>query len=169
MPTPSLRILVVDDQHARRLSIEKTLNQQGYFRIAPVACFNELLAMVQSAVELFDLMVINSNMAAGNLFVGRGVTMTPYRGETMAIVNAPGAEGSKVAGYPRLKLDGNGNAVVPCLRPYELNEVAIDPIGSSLNVEFNETSQSVGMAGQDGLLYARIKPDTRQLRINWGS
>jgi outer membrane usher protein len=28
---------------------------------------------------------------------------------------------------------------------------------------------SVGMVGQGGLLYARIKPETRQLLINWGS
>ncbi|WP_095169698.1 fimbria/pilus outer membrane usher protein [Pseudomonas sp. Irchel 3H3] len=144
-----------------------------------------------------------------------GLTMTPYRGETMAIVSAPGAEGAKVAGHPGLKLDSSGNAVVPYLRPYELNEVAIDPIGSSLDVELNETSQqvapragavvhlkyttnlgravllnvrlddgsslpfgagvmdgegaSVGMVGQGGQLYARIKPETQQLLINWGS
>ncbi|MCF4978011.1 hypothetical protein AO268_25140 [Pseudomonas sp. ICMP 8385] len=41
------------------------LNQQGYHRIAPVACFNELLAMVESAVEPFDLLVINRALAAG--------------------------------------------------------------------------------------------------------
>ncbi|WP_342215160.1 FimD/PapC C-terminal domain-containing protein [Pseudomonas sp. TH32] len=28
---------------------------------------------------------------------------------------------------------------------------------------------TVGMVGQGGQLYARIKPDTRQLLINWGS
>lgn len=65
MPTPSLRILIVDDQPAQRLSIEKMLNQQGYHRIAPVACFNELLAMVESALEPFDLLVINSALATG--------------------------------------------------------------------------------------------------------
>ena len=93
--------------------------------------------------------------------------------------------------------------------------MAIDPSGSSLDVELNETSQqvapragavvhlkyttnqgravllnvrlddgsslpfgagvtdaegtSVGMVGQGGQLYARIKPETRQLLINWGS
>lgn len=144
-----------------------------------------------------------------------GVTLTPYRGETMAVVSAPGAEGAKVAGYPGLKLDSRGNAVVPYLRPYELNEVAIDPIGTSLSVELSETSQqvapragavvqlkygtnqgravllnvrlddgralpfgagvtdgegtSVGMVGQGGQLYARVKPETRRLLINWGS
>ncbi|MBU4632850.1 fimbria/pilus outer membrane usher protein [Pseudomonas chlororaphis] len=144
-----------------------------------------------------------------------GVTFSPYRGETMAVVSAPGAAGAKVVGYPGLKLDGRGNAVVPYLRPYELNEVAIDPLGTSLNVELTETSQqiapragavvvlkygtnngqalllnvtladgsplpfgagvtddrgvSVGVVGQGGQLYARVKDNARQLLISWGS
>lgn len=62
MPTPSLRILIVDDQHAQRLSIEKMLNQQGYHRIAPAACVDEFLALIQYSVEPFDLLVINSSL-----------------------------------------------------------------------------------------------------------
>ncbi|MDE1907815.1 MAG: fimbrial biogenesis outer membrane usher protein [Pseudomonas sp.] len=144
-----------------------------------------------------------------------GVTFTPYRGDTMAVVSAPGAAGAKVVGYPGLKLDGRGNAVVPYLRPYELNEVAIDPVGTSLDVELSETSQqvapragavvalkygtrtgevlllnvsladgstlpfgasvvddrgvSVGMVGQGGQLYARIKENAHRLLISWGT
>ncbi|WP_256579831.1 MULTISPECIES: fimbria/pilus outer membrane usher protein [unclassified Pseudomonas] len=144
-----------------------------------------------------------------------GVTFTPYRGETMAVVSAKGAEGAKVVGFPGLRLDGRGNAVVPYLRPYELNEVAIDPLGTSLDVELTETSQqvapragavvalkygtsngqalllnvtladgsplpfgasvvddrgvSVGVVGQGGQLYARVKEDARRLLISWGT
>jgi outer membrane usher protein len=72
-----------------------------------------------------------------------GVTLTPYRGETIAVIEAAGAQGAKVAGYPGLKLDASGHAVVPYLRPYELNEVAIDPVGTSMDVELGETSQQV--------------------------
>lgn len=68
MPTPSLRILIVDDQLAQRLSIEKMLNQQGYHRIAPVETFAELLAMVEGAIEPFDLLVINSALGADATF-----------------------------------------------------------------------------------------------------
>lgn len=68
MPTPYLRILIVDDQPAQRLSIEKMLNQQGYHRIAPVETFSELLAMVENAVEPFDLLVMNSALGAGITF-----------------------------------------------------------------------------------------------------
>lgn len=60
MPTPSLRILIIDPEHLQRLSIEKTLNRNGYHRIAPIASFEELLIMVDHALEPFDLVVINT-------------------------------------------------------------------------------------------------------------
>ncbi|WP_256666248.1 fimbria/pilus outer membrane usher protein [Pseudomonas sp. KBS0710] len=173
-------------------------------------------SMLSAALGRGDGYTSASLGASGTLVAHtNGVTMTPYRGETMAVISAPGAQGAKVSGYPGLRLDASGNAVVPYLRPYELNEVAIDPIGSSLDVEFNETSQqvapragavvhlkyttnqgravllnvrlddgnslpfgagvtdgegaTVGVVGQGGQLYARIKPDTRQLLIHWGS
>jgi outer membrane usher protein len=173
-------------------------------------------AMLSAALGRGDGYTSASVGASGTVVAhGDGVTMTPYRGETMAVVSAPGAEGAKVSGYPGLRLDGSGNAVVPYLRPYELNEVAIDPIGSSLDVELSETSQqtapragavvhlkyttnqgravllnvrlddgsslpfgagvtdgegaTVGVVGQGGQLYARIKPETRRLLVNWGS
>lgn len=144
-----------------------------------------------------------------------GVTLTPYRGETMAVITAEGAEGAKVVGFPGLKLDRRGNAVVPYLRPYELNEVAIDPLGTSMDIELSETSQqvapragavvalkygtqngqalllnvtlddgsalpfgagvvddrgvSVGVVGQGGQLYARVKEGAHRLLISWGT
>ncbi|MBI6978203.1 MULTISPECIES: hypothetical protein [Pseudomonas] len=60
MPTPSLRILIIDPEHLQRLSIEKMLNRNGYHRIAPIASFEELVIMVDHAQEPFDLVVINT-------------------------------------------------------------------------------------------------------------
>lgn len=72
-----------------------------------------------------------------------GVTLTPYSGETMAVIHAPGAVGAKVVGYPGLRLDSKGTAVVSYLQPYQLNEIAIDPEGTDQSVELRETSQQV--------------------------
>lgn len=88
------------------------------------------------------------NMSGSVVAHPGGVTLSPHRGDTMAVVHAPGAAGARVAGYPGLRLDASGNAVVPYLRPYELNDVAIDPVGSSMDVEMRETSQQV--APRDG-------------------
>lgn len=68
MATPSLRILIVDNQHLQRLGLEKILNLQGYYRIAPVATFEELLLIVQNAVEPFDLVLINRMLVTDTAF-----------------------------------------------------------------------------------------------------
>lgn len=104
---------------------------------------------------------------------------------------------------------------MPYLQPYQLNELSIDPKGSSMSVELSETSQqvapragaivsvkygtstgqalllnvrlkdgdplpfgagviddkgvSVGVVGQGGQLYARVKDTTRELQVRWGN
>lgn len=82
--------------------------------------------------------------ASGTVVAHRsGLTFGPFKGETMAIIHAPSAGGARIAGYPGMRLDQRGLAVVPYLRPYELNEVAIDPAGTPMDVELRETSQQV--------------------------
>ncbi|EIK58895.1 fimbria/pilus outer membrane usher protein [Pseudomonas lactis] len=87
----------------------------------------------------------SASIGAGGTIVAHpnGVTLTPYSGETMAVINAPGAAGAKVVGYPGLRLDDKGTAVMAYLQPYQLNEVAIDPEGTDQSVELNETSQQI--------------------------
>lgn len=70
-----------------------------------------------------------------------GVTLSPYTGDTFALVEAKGAEGAKIGTYAGSKVDSFGYAVFPSMRPYQLNDVSIDPEGSSQDVEFENTSQ----------------------------
>ena len=72
-----------------------------------------------------------------------GIVMTPYTSNTFAIVDAPGATGAKVGGYSGIKIDPWGHAAVPYLNAYEMNEVIIDPKGTSYDVELQTTSQRV--------------------------
>ncbi|KWF75885.1 hypothetical protein WL93_28430 [Burkholderia diffusa] len=72
-----------------------------------------------------------------------GVTLSPYSGDTIAIVAAPDAGGARILGYAGLSLDQRGYGVVPYLTPYRLNEVALDPKGLSADVELKTTSQLV--------------------------
>lgn len=107
------------------------------------------------------------NLSGSAIAHAGGVTLTPFQSETMALVGAEGAAGAKVVGYPGLQLDGNGYAVVPNMRPYELNEVAIDPNGTSLDLELQETSQQVApRAGAVVLLkYASTSGQAVLLRV----
>lgn len=63
MPTKSLRILIVDDRHLQRLSIEKMLNSAGYHRIAPVESFEQLLIYTRYALKPFDLVLLSAGIA----------------------------------------------------------------------------------------------------------
>lgn len=100
--------------------------------------------------------------ANGSLVVhAGGVTFTPQRGDTMVLVEAPGARDARVANAPGLRIDGRGYAVVPYVSPYRLNTVTLDPEGMSHDVELESSSQSVApFAG--AISYLRF--DTRKGR-----
>jgi outer membrane usher protein len=72
-----------------------------------------------------------------------GINFSQNQSETMAIVEAKGAEGATVASSVNAAVAGNGYAVVGGLTPYRQNEVELDPEGTSKDVELQVTSQSV--------------------------
>lgn len=72
-----------------------------------------------------------------------GITFTPYTSDTYALVEAKGAEGASVSSYPGVNIDSRGYAVVPYLNPYQMNDISIDPKGTSADVELDNTSQKV--------------------------
>jgi outer membrane usher protein len=72
-----------------------------------------------------------------------GVTFSPYTSDTFALVEAKGAEGASVSSYPGVNIDSRGYAVVPYLNPYQMNDINIDPKGTSSDVEMDNTSQKV--------------------------
>lgn len=72
-----------------------------------------------------------------------GVTFTPYNSDTMALIEAKGAEGAKISSYPGIRIDSHGYAVVPYLSPYQINDISIDPKGISNQTELTNTSQKV--------------------------
>jgi len=89
-----------------------------------------------------------SATAAGGVVVhGGGVVLAQNLGDTIGIVQAKGAAGAAV-NHTGVRLDGDGQAVVPYLTPFRNNEVLIDPKGTSTDVELKSTSQRVApMAG----------------------
>lgn len=72
-----------------------------------------------------------------------GVTVTPFQGETFALVEVKGAEGAKVSGYSGIYVDWNGYAAVPYLRAYQMNSVSVDLQGTDMGVELDSTMQKV--------------------------
>ncbi|MND81615.1 hypothetical protein D3C76_738360 [compost metagenome] len=64
MPNKSLRILIADEHPMQLLQLEKILNGMGYYRIAPVESFEDLQRLVLSALQPFNLLVGNIDLAS---------------------------------------------------------------------------------------------------------
>lgn len=62
MSNPRLRIVLVEADHSRRMSIEKVLSHLGYHRIVPVSSQQELIVLLENAVDVFDLLIINEQI-----------------------------------------------------------------------------------------------------------
>ncbi|MBV1691306.1 fimbrial biogenesis outer membrane usher protein [Novosphingobium sp. G106] len=72
-----------------------------------------------------------------------GITLANQLGDTIGIVEAPGAKGAAIGSATGARIDGAGYAIVPYLVPYRLNQVDLDPRGSAIDVDLTNTSQQI--------------------------
>jgi outer membrane usher protein len=80
--------------------------------------------------------------AAGGVVVhGGGVTLSPQLdlNSPIGIIEAPDAKGARVTSSGLTKVDGRGYAVANNLMPYRMNDVTLDPAGTSSDVELQTT------------------------------
>ena len=68
----------------------------------------------------------------GVVAFANGLSFTPFLGETVALVEAQGAEGAAVIGGGGSRIDSHGYGVAPYLTPYAADTVGIDPGGTVL-------------------------------------
>lgn len=85
----------------------------------------------------------SAGLSGGIVAHAGGITFSPSNSDNYALIEAKGAEGAKVSGSAGATIDGSGYALASSLTPYQQNRVAIDPEGSDLGVEFENTSQDV--------------------------
>ncbi|QXI36940.1 histidine kinase [Pseudomonas xantholysinigenes] len=64
MPNKAMRILIADEHPEQRLQLERMLNALGYYRIAPVESFDDLQRLVHSALQPFNLLIGNIELAS---------------------------------------------------------------------------------------------------------
>ena len=83
----------------------------------------------QGSVSMSGTMVAHSG----------GLTFSPERGDTMALIEAKGAKGARVNSSPGTVVDGRGYTLMPWLIPYRINELTIDPKGTPDNIQITQT------------------------------
>ncbi|EJL88738.1 P pilus assembly protein, porin PapC [Herbaspirillum sp. CF444] len=79
----------------------------------------------------------------GAVLHGGGLTLSKPLSDTYAIVEAKGAAGMKLAGADGIRIDKNGYAIIPYLTPFMKNEIELDPIGASLDIQVDNPVQQV--------------------------
>lgn len=72
-----------------------------------------------------------------------GITFSPERSDTVALVYAPDAYGAHLEGVPGTRFDKSGYAIMPWLRPWRVNDVTIDSKGAPEGLHFNKTQGKV--------------------------
>ncbi|WP_441334811.1 fimbria/pilus outer membrane usher protein [Lysobacter sp. CA199] len=72
-----------------------------------------------------------------------GLTLGPQYGETLALVEAPGAYGARLLNQGGARVDRRGYALAPYLIAYARNIVEIDPLSARSSVAIDGTSQTV--------------------------
>lgn len=72
-----------------------------------------------------------------------GVTFGQSLGDTVALVEAPGAAGARITNAVGARVGKDGYALIPYLTPYALDTVSIDPTGLTLDVQLDNTSAQV--------------------------
>lgn len=85
---------------------------------------------------------INMNASGGMLVHSDGVTFSRAMGESVALVNAPGAFGTNLMNS-NSTIDGQGYAVVPYLSDYMKNSVGIDPTTLPEGVDVTHSNVNV--------------------------
>jgi outer membrane usher protein len=80
--------------------------------------------------------------ASGGLVIHPGgITLSPQLDPNSAIgiVQATDAKGARISSSGQAKVDGRGYAVATSLMPYRMNDVTLDPTGTSTDVELQTT------------------------------
>ncbi|MFC0226311.1 fimbria/pilus outer membrane usher protein [Serratia aquatilis] len=85
---------------------------------------------------------INLNASGGVLVHRHGVTFARSMGESVALVNAPGAAGMSVSGGTAVT-DARGYAVVPYLTAYGKNSVGLDPSTLPEGIDITQSNVNV--------------------------
>lgn len=86
---------------------------------------------------------LNYGLQGGIIAHGNGVTFGQSMGETIALVQAPGANGVGVGGQTGVKTDWRGYAIVPYAAPYRKNQIQLNTETLPDNVDLALTSQNV--------------------------
>jgi len=82
-----------------------------------------------------------ANLSGGLLIHSEGMQFSAYLPDTLALIEAKGAEGGSVAGNKHSKIDRKGYGISGSITPYQENTILLETKGASLSFDSIEDSQ----------------------------
>lgn len=86
---------------------------------------------------------MGGSVAGGMIVHHNGITFGQSLGDTVALVEAPGASGVSVSGFPGVSTDFRGYTSKAYLTPYQENTISLDPTALPPNAEIMQTDVKV--------------------------
>lgn len=82
-------------------------------------------------------------LSGGMVFHPGGITLSQSLGESIAVIEAKGAEGARVENMNGTRINSQGYAVATNLMSYRMNDVSVDPKDMSEDVELQESTSRI--------------------------
>jgi outer membrane usher protein len=86
---------------------------------------------------------MGADVSGGVVVHRNGITFGQPLGDTIALIEAPGASGVQVGGWPGVRTDFRGYTTQAYLNPYQENIVSLDPRHLPANAEITQTDMRV--------------------------
>ncbi|MGQ8704272.1 fimbria/pilus outer membrane usher protein [Serratia marcescens] len=87
--------------------------------------------------------LMGGNVAGGAVVHSHGITFGQPLSDTAALIEAPGAAGVPVSGFPGISTDFRGYTTKASLSPYQENTISLDPTALPPNAEITQTDMTV--------------------------
>ncbi|HGY1772661.1 fimbria/pilus outer membrane usher protein [Citrobacter koseri] len=87
--------------------------------------------------------LMGASVSGGIVAHENGVTLGQSLGDTMALIEAPGAAGVPVTGFPGISTDFRGYTTKANLTPYQENTISLDPSALPPDAEISQTDTKV--------------------------
>lgn len=128
---------------ALNYSLSAQHSSDGYSPSASVSYRNSMANMNASASASQDSRQYSGSISGGVVAYRHGVVLSQQLGDTIAIIETPGAKNISVEGQPGVSTDRWGHAVVPSISPYRDNNLSLDTRHTEDNVELIDGGDNV--------------------------
>ncbi|WMY73388.1 fimbria/pilus outer membrane usher protein [Buttiauxella selenatireducens] len=122
-------------ESALNYSLSAQHNEFGYTPSASMGYRNSMASFNASASVGPQTRQYSAGVTGGVVAYRDGIVLSQMLGDTVAIVETPGAENIAVEGQPGVKTNRWGKAVVPSIMPYRDNALSLNTRQAAENIE----------------------------------